>query len=180
MMDKNHQNSLDQFKEAVKAFNAITEEAYYGYNLKIVMAMNPDLTEAIAKLAEKAKAARSCVIKINVARDFSRTPGVRYEADGDFSGEAFRKEKLEPLFEDPNDDSKIVIELDGAEGYATAFLEEAFGGLARKYGTERCLKRLSFVSEQDKLLVEEILALLQDLWLATRSTNNTSIRTHHE
>ena len=41
-------------------------------------------------------------------------------------------------------------------GFATSFLEEAFGGLARKYGGERCLKRLEFVSDEDPLLIKEI------------------------
>lgn len=58
-MSENCSGHLSQFEKAIKAFDAITEEAYYGYNLKVVMAMNPDLIEAVIKLADKAKAARS-------------------------------------------------------------------------------------------------------------------------
>lgn len=93
---------------------------------------------------------------INIAKDFASTPGARYKADGSFSGEEFRERCLEPYFQDVEDDSKIVIILDGTEGYATSFLEEAFGGLARKYGKKRCLERLSFISNEDKLLVDEV------------------------
>lgn len=93
---------------------------------------------------------------INILKDFTSTPGARYKSDGDFSGEEFREKFLEPFFEDPKDESKIKIILDGTEGYATSFLEEAFGGLARKYGKDRCLKKIDFISEEDSLLIEEI------------------------
>ena len=93
---------------------------------------------------------------INISRDYTTTPGSRYKADGPFSGEEFREKFLEPHFTDTNANYKIVIIMDGTEGYATSFLEEAFGGLARKYGNERCLKRLEFVSEEDRLLIDEI------------------------
>ena len=73
-------------------------------------------------------------IRINIAKDFSETPGVRYISQGKYTGEGFRKKKLEPLFQDKNDNRKIIIELDGTFGYPTSFSEEAFGGLARIYG----------------------------------------------
>ena len=94
--------------------------------------------------------------RINIMKDFSRTPGSRFRVDGPHSGEDFRKTLLEPLFAERENSSKIEITLDGTEGYATSFLEEAFGGLARKYGKERCLERLVFVSNEDPLLIEEI------------------------
>lgn len=93
---------------------------------------------------------------INILKDFTATPGSRYMSDGDYSGEEFRKTFIEPLFKDPEDKSKISIILDGTEGYATSFLEEAFGGLARQFGKQRCLDRLEFISEEDKLLIDEI------------------------
>lgn len=93
---------------------------------------------------------------INILKDFTATPGSRYMNDGDYSGEEFRTKFIEPLFEDPKDNSKITIILDGTEGYATSFLEETFGGLARKFGKQRCIDRLEFISEEDKLLIEEI------------------------
>ena len=98
---------------------------------------------------------------INVAKDFSRTPGARYRADGAYSGEEFREEMLRPHFEESGDFGLTII-LDGAAGYATSFLEEAFGGLAREYGAEVCLMRLRFVSEEDPLLVEEITQYIRE------------------
>lgn len=100
-------------------------------------------------------------ITVYIATEFSTTPGSRYKKDGPHSGELFREEYLEPHFEDHSYDYKIRIIFDGVEGYATSFLEEAFGGLARKYGKTRCLERLEFISEEDKLLVDEIISYMK-------------------
>lgn len=71
--------------------------------------------------------------KIHVARDFSRFPGGRYKKDGPYSGEAFREEMLVPaLLEALKSNSVVEVELDGTAGYASSFLEEAFGGLVRE------------------------------------------------
>ena len=66
---------------------------------------------------------------IRVSQDFSDVPAGRYRSDGPFSGEAFREDYLWPaLKEHP----QVTVDLDGAEGYGSSFLEEAFGGLVRK------------------------------------------------
>lgn len=93
---------------------------------------------------------------INIARDFTTTPGARYIKDGPFSGEEFRQKFLEQHLKDPKNESIIEVIFDGVEGYATSFLEEAFGGLARIFGKERCLKKLKLISIEDKLLITEI------------------------
>jgi hypothetical protein len=95
-------------------------------------------------------------IIINIAKEFSKTPGSRYISQGRYTGQKFRKEQLEPLFIDEDDNRKITIILDGAYGYPTSFTEEAFGGLARQYGKDRVKKRLEFISEEEPLLIEEI------------------------
>ena len=69
---------------------------------------------------------------VSVARDFSTTPGGRYERDGEFSGEAFRTRIMLPqLLIAMKAGEKLHVSLDGTAGYATSFLEEAFGGLVR-------------------------------------------------
>jgi hypothetical protein len=99
---------------------------------------------------------------ISVARDYSKEPGARYRTDGPNSGEVFRKQHLEPLFADVNDNSKFTVDLDGAEGYATSFLEEAFGGLARIYGIERVRKRLELKSIEDPSLIDDVNEYIRD------------------
>ncbi|MBI3886242.1 MAG: STAS-like domain-containing protein [Opitutae bacterium] len=95
--------------------------------------------------------------KIVIAQEFTRTPGPRNQDEGDFSGELFLKEKLEPLFLKSRDTGlSLLVDLDGAEGYATSFLEAAFGGLARKYGADVVLKTLSFKSDDEPYLIDEI------------------------
>ena len=71
-------------------------------------------------------------------KDFSKTPGSRYRNEGlkAYSGEEFREDFLEPLFlEALNENKKLLVDLDGTIGYGTSWLEEVFGGLARKHGS---------------------------------------------
>jgi hypothetical protein len=100
--------------------------------------------------------------RINIAAEYSRIPGARYISDGPYSGEDFRVKFLEEHFRDITANYPLEINLDGTEGYATSFLEEAFGGLARLYGIDRCLSRLRFVSEEDNLLVDEVQSYIRE------------------
>lgn len=93
---------------------------------------------------------------IDIAREFSKTPGGRYKVDGQDSGEEFLEKFLVPLFADDKANETIRIVLDGSYGYPSSFLEEAFGGLARRFGVGRVLKMLEFVSNEEPMLVEEI------------------------
>ena len=70
-------------------------------------------------------------MKIKVAEDFSPTPAGRYLADGPFSGEAFRERLLKPSLARHG---TVTVDLDGVRGYASSFLEEAFGGLVAEGG----------------------------------------------
>lgn len=96
-------------------------------------------------------------MEINICKDFSDTPNARYRSEGPYSGEEFRDTLLEPKFlEAKNNGEKLLINLDGGYGYPTSFLEEAFGGLARKYNPGDVLKVLDFVSEDEPSLVNDI------------------------
>lgn len=64
---------------------------------------------------------------IEIARDFSTTPGGRFKSDSEFSGEVFREKILLPKLRD----GTVTVILDGVEGFGSSFLEEAFGGLVR-------------------------------------------------
>ena len=97
-------------------------------------------------------------MEINICKDFSETPNARYRAEGPHSGEEFREMLLEPRFIEAREKKeKLVINLDGGYGYPTSFLEEAFGGLARKYGSKEVTETLTFVSEDEPSLIQEIL-----------------------
>lgn len=100
------------------------------------------------------------MIKIKVL-DFTEVPGARYRTDGEGSGQEFREDYLEKYFEN-NRNEKIVIDLDGTEGYATSFLEEAFGGLARKFTSREVTERVSFISNEEPLLIKEIKRYIEE------------------
>ena len=68
---------------------------------------------------------------ITIGMVFSRSPGGRYRAHGLKSGEEFRDDYLVPAL---NETDHVTVNLDGTDGYAGSFLEEAFGGLIRSRG----------------------------------------------
>jgi hypothetical protein len=104
-------------------------------------------------------------LSLSVGRDFSRTPGARYETEGDHSGEVFRTRLLLPRVKDAiSNKSKLVVDLDGTAGYATSFLEEAFGGLVRREGIKAAeLKEiLEIKSEEEDYLIEDIWSYISE------------------
>jgi hypothetical protein len=92
---------------------------------------------------------------ICIANDFSFTPGFRNRSQGQFSGEEFREDILEGFFE-ANAPEAVTIDFDGTAGYPTSFLEEAFGGLVRKFGYENVVKKLNFISEEDDTIIADV------------------------
>ncbi|MBM2834589.1 MAG: hypothetical protein HW406_1750 [Candidatus Brocadiaceae bacterium] len=101
-------------------------------------------------------------MEINIAKDFTDAPGGRYKSDGRFSGEEFRLNYLEPAFKKENEE--ITINLDGTFGFATSFLEEAFGGLVRIEGIKKedILKRLKYISNEDPSLITKIRQYIEE------------------
>lgn len=92
-----------------------------------------------------------------IATEFSPTPGPRYVWQGEHSGEKFLKELLQPRFDEAaREGDTLLVDLDGTEGYATSFLEEAFGGLARDQGKEAVRSTLRLKSEDEPYLEEEV------------------------
>jgi hypothetical protein len=66
---------------------------------------------------------------IKIASEFSEVPAGRFRTDGDYSGERFREDILRQALASADE---VVVDIDGASGYPSSFLEEAFGGLVRK------------------------------------------------
>jgi len=97
---------------------------------------------------------------INIAKDFSRYPAGRYISDGPYSGAKFREDFLmEPLL----NNQRTVIIFDGARGYGSSFLEEAFGGLVRLgFNKAKILETFEFVSDNDPALVSELIDYIDD------------------
>jgi hypothetical protein len=100
---------------------------------------------------------------INVAKDFSDTPGPRARDEGDFSGEEFLETRLRPAYLNAvNEGGSLLVDLDGTEGYATSFLEATFGGLAREFDAADILRVLTFKSDDEPFLIQEIKEYIAD------------------
>ena len=69
---------------------------------------------------------------IDIAKDFSRNPAGRHLVDGPNSGQRFRESYLAPALRAAP--GVIEVDLTGALGFGSSFLEEAFGGLVRADG----------------------------------------------
>ena len=68
---------------------------------------------------------------VSIAENFSKHPAGRTNADGPYNGQKFRRKFLvDPL----KNGRQVTVVLDGASGYGSSFLEEAFGGLVRAEG----------------------------------------------
>ena len=106
-------------------------------------------------------------IILNIAKDFSRCPGARYRSEGDYSGEEFRSEFLVPNLKNAlKEGVKLIIILDGAAGYSTAFIEESFGGLIRNDGFKLpdIEDVMEFVSEEDPSYIDDIKIYMKNAW----------------
>lgn len=88
--------------------------------------------------------------EIHIAEDFSDVPYGRYDEDGPDNGQRFREEHLLDAIRDYDE---VHVYLDGAMGYGSSFLDEAFGGLYRTDGIEKSVlkKKLKIFTELDFL-----------------------------
>jgi len=97
--------------------------------------------------------------QIEVAKDFSPYPAGRFVTDGDYSGEHFRNNYLVPVLKE---EGHARILFDGARGYGSSFLEEAFGGLVRMgYSPDRVKDAFELISS-DTSIITEILEYIDD------------------
>lgn len=77
---------------------------------------------------------RKLTKRIVFAEDFSRYPAGRFPEDGPYNGTTFRQRLLVPALQNFD---KVEVIFDGVAGFASSFLEEAFGGLVRHEGMDR-------------------------------------------
>ena len=108
----------------------------------------------------------NAIIKI---RNFCKAPGPRYikeeVKDANNSGERFRDTVLHPtLLKIISAGDKLVINLDGTEGYGTSFLEESFGGLIREKGMDyqKIKDTIELISTEEPFLIDDINKYLSD------------------
>lgn len=96
-------------------------------------------------------------MKIVISKEYTKIPGGRFENEGEFSGENFRKTILKPKYvESLSKREKLMIDMDGCYGFASSFLEEAFGGLARELKNISIMNNISIISNDEPDLSERI------------------------
>lgn len=96
-------------------------------------------------------------IYLGVAKEFTDTPGPRSREEGEHSGQEFLETLLKPKFQQAiSQATKLLVDLDQTEGYATSFLEAAFGGLAREFGPDKVLEHIEFKCDDEPYLEDEI------------------------
>lgn len=105
---------------------------------------------------------------ISIVKDFSKFPAGRYNSDGPNSGEKFRDEVLIPELEK---NEKVTVQLDGALGFGSSFLEEAFGGLVRRGYTYDDLKQRLAIESSIKTYKSRI-------WQYIEEQENRSKKNH--
>jgi len=102
--------------------------------------------------------------RLSIASEYTLTPGPRSESLGPYSGERFLRDLLHPRFKDALDRGQtLTVDLDGTAGYATSFLEAAFGGLAREFGRTCVRRSLTLVSNEEPYLLDEIWGYVDDV-----------------
>ncbi|HBZ67570.1 MAG TPA: hypothetical protein DEO70_12100 [Bacteroidales bacterium] len=117
--------------------------------------------------------------KITIAvMDYSKSPGPRYSAQGDDSGEDFYHKILNEKFKYACDNKlDIEINLDGPDGYASSFLDEAFGNLVFDFGKEDVKNRVTIISNEEPEWIEMIINETYNEWEERRIANDTPTKT---
>ncbi|WFR81079.1 STAS-like domain-containing protein [Janthinobacterium rivuli] len=86
-------------------------------------------------------------------KSFSKFPGGRYIKHGPYSGELFREEVLRPLLMAHD---VVSIDLTGARGFGSSFLDESFGEVGLQLGQKEAERRLIIKCDDDPSIVDLI------------------------
>jgi len=87
---------------------------------------------------------------IIVIADYSISPGPRYCYQGDDSGEDFYHKVLNKQFKNSAQNGiALIVNLDGPDGYASSFLDEAFGNLVYDFGLSNVKKYIKIISNEE-------------------------------
>lgn len=114
--------------------------------------------------------------------DYSQSPGPRYCIQGADSGEDFYHRKLNGIFAEAyRENATLFITLDGADGYASSFLDEAFGNLVYDFGAAVVSKHLVIISNDEEIWTKMIIEETIPEW-ENRRTNNeqAKVTENHE
>ncbi len=114
--------------------------------------------------------------------DYSKSPGPRYCYQGDDSGEDFYHKILNKKFKEAFDKKlELEVNLDGPDGYASSFLDEAFGNLIFDFGQENVQSHVKIISNEEPEWIEMIEKETFPEWEKRRRDNQSPKKTvEHE
>lgn len=113
-----------------------------------------------------------------VIAGYSKSPGPRYCRQGDDSGEDFYHKILNDKFKEAFEKKlKLEINLDGPDGYASSFLDEAFGNLVFDFGLDNVQSRVQIISEEEPEWIEMIEKETYVQWEERRKENKAPLKT---
>jgi hypothetical protein len=113
-----------------------------------------------------------------VIADYSKSPGPRYCYQGDDSGEDFYHKILNEKFKDAFEQkTELEVNLDGPDGYASSFLDEAFGNLVFDFGLENVQSRVKIISNEEPEWIEMIEKETFVQWEQRRTNNQPPKKT---
>lgn len=111
---------------------------------------------------------------ISILDNFSEFPGLRNCNISDNSGEEFYHKVLNQEFKDAFEKKeKLIVNLDATAGYASSFLDEAFGNLVFDFtldNVEKCIEIISIQEPHWKEMIENKTYLQ---WESRRKKNET-------
>lgn len=87
---------------------------------------------------------------ISILKNFSEYPGLRHCKISDKSGEEFYHSVLNgKFFEVFSNNEKLIVDLDNTGGYASSFLDEAFGNLIFDFTLDKVKNKIEIISIQE-------------------------------
>lgn len=90
------------------------------------------------------------MIAISVLENFSEFPGLRHCNISDNSGEEFYHKVLNIVFKGVYENGdKLSVNLDKTDGYASSFLDEAFGNLVYDFSLDVVKKSIEIISNEE-------------------------------
>lgn len=109
---------------------------------------------------------------------YSEYPGPRYSSQGDCSGEDFYHKRLNLAFAQAFlEDEPLIVNLDGTAGYASSFLDEAFGNLVFDFTLQNVNPRIKIISNQEPDWIEMIKSEVFSDWEQRRIKNENPKKT---
>ena len=96
---------------------------------------------------------------INFVAEYTDTPGGRYKAQGDHSGELFRESILKPAIQEYD---SVVLDLNGVFSLPPSFIDEAIGILVDQLGEKAVGAKLVVKIDDNPIAKRRIADVIRD------------------